>query len=143
MGGRRMGVRVGYGSSATVQVFLFVQNRLRLTPVRSSTSNMRLDLTYRFYGPSGRLGMKQRLQLQRSRLLGFRLSQESDQQASDDVHIGAKIGKVTGGTASRAAQARAYFDARMGAKIGKVPTARAYFDVRIGAKIGKVQPDLR
>jgi hypothetical protein len=67
--------------------------------------------------------MKQRLQLERSRLLGFRLSQESNQEASNDVRIGAKIGKNPGGIAPapRAAQARAYFDARIGAKIGKPP----------------------
>ena len=61
--------------------------------------------------------MKQRLQLERSRLLGFRLSQGSDQQVSNDVRIGAKIGK--GGTTGIALKARAHFDARIGAKIGK------------------------
>ena len=61
--------------------------------------------------------MKQRLQLERARLLGFRLSQGADQQASNDVRIGAKIGK--GPTPEAAAKARAYFDARIGAKIGK------------------------
>jgi len=65
--------------------------------------------------------MKPRLQLERSRLLGFRLSQGVDQQISNDVRIGAKIGKG-GTTAPKAAgQARAFFDARIGAKIGKVP----------------------
>jgi len=63
--------------------------------------------------------MKQRLQLERSRLLGFRLSQGADQQASNDVRIGAKIGKGTG--PATATKARAYFDARIGAKIGKSP----------------------
>ena len=67
--------------------------------------------------------MKQRLQLERSRLLGFRLSHAADRQASNDVRIGAKIGKGGGTTAPKAAgQARAFFDARIGAKIGKVPT---------------------
>jgi len=69
--------------------------------------------------------MKQRLQLERSRLLGFRLSQGADQQVSNDVRLGAKIGKG-GGTAPRAAaQARAYFDARIGAKIGKGPNTKS------------------
>ena len=61
--------------------------------------------------------MKPRLQLERTRLLGFRLSQEAGQQASNDVRIGAKIGKGTG--LAPATKARAYFDPRMGAKIGK------------------------
>ena len=65
--------------------------------------------------------MKPHLQLERARLLGFRLSQKSDQQLSNDVRIGAKIGKG-GSTAPRAAvQTRAYFDPRIGAKIGKGP----------------------
>ena len=65
--------------------------------------------------------MKQRLQLKRSRLLGFRLSQGSDQHVTNDVRIGAKIGK--GGTTgiALATKARAHFDARIGAKIGKGP----------------------
>ena len=88
--------------------------------------------------------MKQRLQLDRSRLLGFRLSLGADQQASNDVRVGAKIGKFPTAPMT-AAQARAYFDARMGAKSGKVPAAkaRAYFEVCIGAKIGKIQQQLR
>ena len=77
-----------------------------------------MTLNYRFYVLSGRLEMIQRLQLERSRLLGFRLSQAVDQQASNDVRIGAKIGK--GPSSPKATKARAYFDARMGAKIGKV-----------------------
>ena len=63
--------------------------------------------------------MKQRLQLERLRLLGFRLSQVADQQASRDVRLGAKIGKVQPEIAP-ATKARANFDARIGAKIGKV-----------------------
>ena len=65
--------------------------------------------------------MKPRLQLERTRLLGFRLSQEAGQQASNDVRIGAKIGKGPAdiALASKATKARAYFDPRMGAKIGK------------------------
>ena len=65
--------------------------------------------------------MKQRLQLERLRLLGFRLSQVADQQASKDVRLGAKIGKVQPeiAPAPKATKARAYFDARIGAKIGK------------------------
>jgi hypothetical protein len=64
--------------------------------------------------------MKPRLQLERTRLLGFRLSQEAGQQASNDVRIGAKIGKGPGlAPAPKATKARAYFDPRMGAKIGK------------------------
>ena len=66
--------------------------------------------------------MKQRLQLERSRLLGFRLSHAADRQASNDVRIGAKIGKGGGSATRAAAQAHAYFDGRIGAKIGKVPT---------------------
>ena len=71
--------------------------------------------------------MIQRLQLERSRLLGFRLSQGADQQASNDVRIGAKIGKGgSGGTAPRAAaRVRASFDARIGAKIGKGPNTKS------------------
>ena len=63
--------------------------------------------------------MKQRLQLERSRLLGFRLSQGSDQHVSNDVHIGAKIGKNPTIGIAPATKAR-YFDPRIGAKIGKV-----------------------
>jgi len=65
--------------------------------------------------------MKPRLQLERSRLLGFRLSQGAGQQASN-VRIGAKIGKPIDdiALAPKATQAGAYFDARIGAKIGKV-----------------------
>ena len=64
--------------------------------------------------------MKQRLQLERSRLLGFRLAQGSDQHVSNDVRIGAKIGKGPGlAPAPKATKARPYFDARIGAKIGK------------------------
>ena len=63
--------------------------------------------------------MKQRLQLERSRLLGFRLSQGSGQQVNNDMRIGAKIGKSPP-PAPTVTKARAYFDARIGAKIGKV-----------------------
>jgi hypothetical protein len=66
--------------------------------------------------------MKNCLQLERSRLLGFRLSQGSDQQVSNDVRIGAKIGKsptIGIALAPKATKARAHFDARIGAKIGK------------------------
>src|SRR5262249_9208383 len=88
---------------------------VHLTRVRWSNT-----LNYRFYCHGG-LGMKPRLQLERSRLLGFRLSQGACEPASNDVRLDAEIGK-SGETAPRtAAQVRAYFDACMGAKIGKTP----------------------
>ena len=73
--------------------------------------------------------MKRELQLDPSRLLGFKLTSKDDLTASRqpcDPRIGAKIGKPP--AAPR--------DPRIGAKIGKDRS----WDPRIGAKIGKGPP---
>ena len=81
--------------------------------------------------------MKHDLQLDRSRLLGFKLASKDAVPCSvepSDPRLGAKIGKIPGVTGSSP------LDPRLGAKIGKITDVSASppFDPRIGAKIGKI-----
>ena len=69
--------------------------------------------------------MKNYLQLDRSRLLGFRLLASDSAPVSFDPRIGAEIGKPFASESNEEPPAE-FFDPRIGAKIGKPPS-----DVRL------------